>query len=120
MRLICTAVLAAAAGLTSASGAEAGGLWKLSYRMPEGSTHESTLDLQMAGDKVTGKITSKRGTAAIEDGRLEGNRIRFTIVRRGNGDELVVSFTGTVEAKSMNLKMEYRDHEPVAIVATRR
>jgi hypothetical protein len=95
------------------------GSWKMTYRMPDGSAHESTLDLASPGGKLTGKVTSKRGTAPIEEGRLEGDKIRFTVIRRGNGDELAVVFSGTITGNSMRLKMEYRDHDPIDVAATR-
>lgn len=119
MRSLPTALFLALSGLAAARAAEVDGTWKLSYRMPDGNSHESTLDLQSAGGKLTGKISSRRGAAPIEDGRIEGGEISFTVVRRGNGDELAVTFRGTVQGNSMKLKMQYRDHEPVAIAATR-
>jgi hypothetical protein len=103
----------------SAAGADIAGLWKAAYTMPDGYKHESNFDLQVSGTKVTGKVTSKRGTVAIDEGTVQGDQVSFTVIRRGNGDELRVDFTGRVEGDTMKLKMQYRDHEPVEIVAKR-
>ena len=102
-----------------AAAADVGGLWKTSYTMPDGLAHESILDLQVAGEKLTGKITSKRGTAAIDEGTVRGSDIQFTVIRRGNGDEIRVDFTGKVQGDTMTLRMKYRDREPVEISAKR-
>ena len=95
------------------------GVWKATWRMPDGFPHDSTFDLQVSGDKLTGKITSKRGTVAIENGAVNGNDLRFTVIRRGNGDEITVEFTGKVDGDTMKLKMKYRDRVPVEITAKR-
>ena len=87
--------------------------------MPNGSRHESTFNLQETAGKVTGKITSKRGTAEIGSGVVKGNEISFTVVRVGNGDELRIEFRGTVKDDAMKLRMQYRDHPPVEITARR-
>jgi hypothetical protein len=103
----------------AASGAEVAGLWKASYTPPDGHHHESTLDLQVAGDKITGKISSKRGSVPITEGKVNGNAITFTVNRKGNGDDISVTFTGTVENDTMKLKMQYGERQPVSVVAKR-
>ena len=103
----------------AAAAPDIAGVWKASYTMPDGYKHESTLELRMEGGKLTGKITSNRGTVTIDDGAVDGDRVRFTVIRRGNGDELKVDFTGAVKGETMKLKMQYRDHDPVDLMATR-
>jgi hypothetical protein len=95
------------------------GLWKASYRTPDGYLHESTLELQTDDLKITGKVFSSRGSVPITDGEVSGSRIAFRIVRRGNGAEFDVRFTGTVDGNVMKLAMQYPDHDPVQIVARR-
>jgi hypothetical protein len=105
--------------LLHAQPASVTGTWKASHKMPGGYKHESTFDLQVMGDKLAGKITSKRGTVTIDEGTVNGNLVSFTVMRRGNGDELRVEFTGKVEGNTMKLKMQYRDHDPVELIAQR-
>jgi hypothetical protein len=95
------------------------GVWKAAYSTPDGYKHESTFELQPEGGRIRGKISSRRGTVEISDGSVSGESIAFRVMRRGNGDELEVSFTGTVEADTMKLAMQYRGHDPVPIVARR-
>jgi hypothetical protein len=99
--------------------ADLAGVWQAACTMPDGSKHESTLDLQVSGEKLTGKITSKRGTVEITEGKISGDNLSFIVIRRGNGDELKVDFTGRIEGGTMKLKMQYRDHGTVSLVARR-
>lgn len=103
----------------AASGADVAGMWKVSFTPPDGHRHESTLDLQVAGDKITGKILSKRGSVPIADGKVSGNDIIFTVNRKGNGDDITVTFTGTVDKDTMKLQMKYGDRQPVPMTARR-
>jgi len=95
------------------------GAWNVTTRMPDGSRHESVLNLQAQGTKLTGKIVSKRGTAEITNGMVDGNNVSFTVVRVGNGDELRIEFRGDVEGDTMKLRMRYRDHDPMELIAKR-
>ncbi len=88
-------------------------------RTPEGSKHESTLNLQSDGSKVTGKLVSGRGTAELSNGVVNGSDISFTIVRAGNGDELKIDFQGTVDGDTIKLRMQYRDHDPIDLTGRR-
>jgi hypothetical protein len=103
----------------TAVSASVAGTWKASYSTPDGYRHESTIELQPEGTRLRGKISSRRGTVEITDGTVANDRVVFRVVRRGNGDELDVGFTGRVDKDVMKLVMEYRDHDPVSIVARR-
>jgi hypothetical protein len=95
------------------------GPWNATTRTPDGSKHDSVLNLQVQGTKLTGKIVSKRGTVEITNGIVEGNNLSFTVVRVGNGDELRIEFRGKVEGDTMKLRMQYRDHDPLELIAKR-
>ena len=111
---ICAAFL-----ISSACAADLTGAWLMTSRTPDGSKHESALNLQAEGEKLTGKIISRRGTVEITNGIVSGNNISFTVIRAGNGDELKIEFRGTVEGETMKLRMQYRDHDPIELTAQR-
>ena len=108
---ITFAALACAADLT--------GAWSMITRTPDGYKHESTLNLQSDGSKLTGKIVSRRGSVEITNGVVNGNNISFIIVRAGNGDELKIEIQGSVEGDTMKLRMQYRDHDPIELTGRR-
>ena len=115
LRIAQSLVLLSAACYT----ADLTGTWNATTRMPDGSRHESVLNLQVQGTKLTGKIVSKRGTAEITNGMVDGNNVSFTVVRMGNGDELRIEFRGNVEGDTMKLRIGYRDHDPMELIANR-
>ncbi|MBI3696494.1 MAG: polysaccharide deacetylase family protein [Acidobacteria bacterium] len=102
-----------------APAADAAGVWKASYTNPDGQTRETTLNLKVDGDKVSGTIASQRGSAAISDGQVSGDDISFTVVRRGNGDEIQVTYKGKVEGETMKLTMQIDGRDPIQMTAKR-
>jgi hypothetical protein len=102
-----------------AHAADIAGPWKLTFTTENGLTREATLDLKMDGDRLTGTLASDRGTARIEEGRIRGDEVSFSLLRRGNGDEIKVTYRGKVEGTTMRLTMQYGRREPVAVVARR-
>ena len=95
------------------------GAWIMTSRTPDGNQHQSTLNLQAEGERLTGKIVSRRGSAEISNGTISGNNVAFTVIRIGNGDELKIEFRGTVRGETMKLRMQYRDHDPIELIARR-
>ena len=115
------AILAGGVAISGAalSAQDVAGLWTATFTPPDGHQHETTLYLQTDSGRISGKIFSKRGSVAITDGKIQGNKISFNVVRKGNGDEINVVFTGTAEKETMNLTMQYGDRNPVPLVAKR-
>jgi hypothetical protein len=103
----------------AASAADIAGTWKLTYTTESGLTREASLDLKLEGARLTGTLSSDRGKAQIETGKLTGDEISFSLLRRGNGDEIIVNFSGKVEGATMKLKMQYGQRQPIDIVARR-
>ena len=68
---------------------------------------------------LSGTLASDRGKAQIETGKVSGDEISFSLLRRGNGDEITVNFSGKVEGATMKLKMQYGRRQPVDVEARR-
>jgi hypothetical protein len=103
----------------ASSAADIAGPWKLTYTTENGLTREATLDLKVEGDHLSGSLASDRGKALIETGKVNGDEVSFILLRKGNGDEIPVNFSGKVEGGTMKLKMQYGQHQPVDITARR-
>ncbi len=99
--------------------AEVAGVCDVTYATSDGHARKATLNLKVEGDKVSGTVSSQQGSAPITEGKLTGKDISFTLVRRGNGDEIHVHYTGTVEGETMTLKMQYGNREPIDMTARR-
>ncbi len=99
----------------AANAADAVGAWTLGYTTPNGMKRESKLDLKVEGDTLTGSLSSDRGTAKIDSGKISGNEIAFDLIRKSNNDEITVHFKGRIEGNTMKLTMQYGTREPVAV-----
>lgn len=103
----------------TALAADVAGAWELTYTTSTGQPREAKLTLQVDGDKISGTIEGKLGSAKIAEGRIRGNDFSFTLVRRGSSDLITVTYTGKIEGETMKLKMQYRDREPIEMTAKR-
>lgn len=103
----------------SALAADVSGTWNMHWKAPDGYEHDSVLTLVEASGKLSGQISSRRGTVKFSEGTISGQDIRFVVVRTGNGDEFQIEFSGKVAGDSMKLRMAYKDHPPIALTAKR-
>ena len=62
-----------------------------------------TLDLKVAGNVVTGAILNPQsGPAEIKDGKIEGNKISFYVVRTANNATNKILWQGTIEGEEIH------------------
>lgn len=103
MKLLLT--LFALFALTAAA-ADITGTWKATAEGPNG-TLERTFIFHQDGTKLTGKtISSRFGESPIQDGKIEGDTLSFTITMNFNGEEMKVSYNGKVEGDQIKLTAE--------------
>jgi peptidoglycan/xylan/chitin deacetylase (PgdA/CDA1 family) len=95
------------------------GNWKVSYRTRNGLERQSTLQLETDGGKVSGMLQGERGNAPITEGVFAGNRLRLTILRKGNNDEVPVSCEGVWDGGVLYLRLAFRGAEAIAAVGRR-
>jgi hypothetical protein len=99
----------------AANAADAGGTWDLGYTTPIGMKRQSKLELKVEGDTLTGSLSSDRGTAKVDSGKVSGDEIAFDLIRKSNNDEITVHFKGRIEGNTMKLIMQYGTRDPVAV-----
>ena len=62
-----------------------------------------TLDLKVAANVVTGAILNPQsGAAEIKDGKIEGNKISFYVLRIANNTTNKVLWQGTIEGEELH------------------
>jgi len=68
---------------------------------------EMILDLKTDGERLTGSVfggAGRRGRSiAIQEGKIDGDRISFQIVRRGRQGERKILWEGRVEGDELKL-----------------
>ena len=100
----------------TASAADISGTWKGSAETPNG-TIERTFVFKVDGNKLTGETSSNMfGKSTIEDGKIDGDNISFSVTVNVQGNEAKVNYKGkvdgdqikfTVEVPSYNQTIEY-------------
>lgn len=91
----------------AALAADVSGAWTGIFRTREGGAFETNLVLKADGNNLTG--TFQQGNSdemQIENGKINGDQISFTLTR-GTGDNAhQISYTGKVAGNTMKLTMQ--------------
>lgn len=93
-------VITAASAVTFAQNASAVGNWDLTIESPQGK-RTLQLVIKQEGDKLTGLLRSPRGDRPLDSVTVKGNEITFVMTAQAQGQELVMTYKGTIEKDSM-------------------
>jgi hypothetical protein len=86
--------------------ADVSGTWKGKAETPNGTT-ERTFIFKVDGNKLTGETSSDMlGKSEIKDGKIEGDRLSFTISASYQGNDLELHYKGKVTGDEMKLSVE--------------
>ena len=115
------AVTSIVLSLTSAAWAQnsVAGAWEITVDSPQGP-QTSTLTLKQDGEKLTGTISSPRGSVALNEIDVKGDDVTFAIVRVGFGDSIRIEYSGKTTGDTMNLKIKFGARPPVDATAKRK
>ncbi len=102
-KFVITTVILCAASLTAfAAGID--GKWTSETKFGE-RTIQNTFNLKSDGGTLTGTIESSAGgqsrSTDIKDGKLDGDKFKFSAVQRGKQGERTVVYEGTVEGNEL-------------------
>lgn len=93
----------------SAVCADISGTWKATAEGPNG-TLERTFVFKVEDGKLTGETTSPvMGKSVIQDGKVDGDSLSFSIVVNFQGTEMKVNYKGKVTGDEMKLTAESAD-----------
>lgn len=99
---LCALVLSAA----SAFAADVDGKWSGNIDTPNGAV-TVTCDLKADGAALTGTMSGPDGTAIkIGDGKVDGNKVSFTVTMDFGGMQVVLNYAGVVAGNDLTLTME--------------
>jgi hypothetical protein len=111
-------VLFLALGSLVARAADFNGKWTGQVETPRG-TQILSFDFHVDGAKLTGKITTPRGDADIQEGKVDGDTISFAQVLNFNGNEVKIVYTGKAEGDTIKFTRQSGDRPAQEFVATR-
>jgi hypothetical protein len=90
----------------TAAAADVTGAWKGTAQTPNGSI-ERTFNFKVDGNKLTGDTSSDMfGKSVIEDGKVDGDNISFTITVSFQGNEGKVNYSGKVKGDQIDFTVE--------------
>lgn len=95
-----------AAFAVTVSAADISGNWKGTAETPIG-TVERTFVFKVDGHKLTGETNSARfGKSAIEDGKVDGDDVSFTLTVNVQGTQGKVNYKGKVDGDTIKFTVE--------------
>src|SRR5690349_6904836 len=97
--LACGLLMSPVVRLVAADDAQVAGKWTISVETPRG-TNEQTLTLEQDGAALKGTLTGRRGDAPVE-GKVEGNKVTFTVKRETPNGTFVLEYSGTADGDAM-------------------
>jgi hypothetical protein len=118
MRKSLLAVLFLALGSMTALAADFNGKWTADFTTPRGA-QTLTFDFHVDGTALTGKVTSARGDADIQEGKIDGDNISFVQVLNFNGNEMKIVYKGKIDGDQIKLTRQSGDRPAMDIVAKR-
>lgn len=77
----------------------------------------ATYTFKAEGAKLTGTVTRGQMDTAIDEGKIDGDKLSFSIMQagRGGGDPMKVAFTGVVKGDTIELTTD-RGRGPMTTV----
>lgn len=105
---------------TSLVAADVSGKWSAQVPGRNGETREQIFNLKADGEKLTGTMSAGQGgEASIDDGKVAGDTVSFTMTREMNGNTVKWTYTGTVSGDEIKMKRAGGQGEPREFVAKR-
>lgn len=104
-RLFLLAAVAALFALTLL-GADVSGTWTGQMPTRDGGTRDVTFKLKQAGSALTGTMSAFDNDVALKDGKVDADKVSFTVTLDFNGNEVKLVFNGTVKDNEMQMTRE--------------
>jgi hypothetical protein len=113
IRKLTFAALAACFAFAAGAQTGAAGKWNASVDTPQGA-FPFTLDFAVAGDKLTGTLTSEfTGPVPILEGTTKGNDVAFKVKIEGQGGPaMTLVYKGTVKGDDLALVSTFEGAPP--------
>ena len=104
MKLATVALCLAFAGAVMA--ADVSGKWTAQVPGRGGDPQETTFNFKVSGNTLTGTMATPMGETAIADGKVEGDKISFSVTREFGGNSVKLLFKGAVSGGEIKFTRE--------------
>src|ERR1035438_4103246 len=104
-------IILAACFAAVASAADISGNWNGTAEN-QGQSIQRTFTFKVDGAKLTGETSSEMlGKSTINDGKVEGDTISFSITANLGGTEMKITYKGKVTGDTIKLTSQFRSEE---------
>lgn len=90
--------------------ADISGNWTGKMEIPNGS-RDVNMTFKVAGGTLTGTVSGRNSDSPIENGKISGDDVSFTVTRKFNDMEIKTNYTGKISGDSIQLKFKMRDND---------
>jgi hypothetical protein len=91
--------------------ADVAGKWQAETKRRDGEVMTMTYDFKVAGESLTGTITSPRGEREISEGKVNGDEIAFATKVEMQGETRKLLYKGKVDGDELKLTMSSENGE---------
>ena len=85
---------------------DATGTWTWAFPGRDGNTFNQTAKLKQDGEKLAGSVTGRQGAESpIENGKVVGNELSFTLTRDFGGTKIVSKYSGKLDGDTLKGKI---------------
>jgi len=102
-------VLILAAGAAWAG--DVSGTWVAEFTTPNGQTRESTFNFEVDGEDLTGTVSGRSGDTPIDDGKITGDELSFSVTRDFGRGEMKFLYEGTLSGDEIELLVTIEDRD---------
>lgn len=100
--------------ILAAAGAWAGdvsGTWVAEFTTPRGDTREATFNFEVDGEELTGTVSGRQGDTPIDEGKIAGDGISFSVTRDFGRGEMKFLYEGTVSGDEIEMTVTIEDRD---------
>ena len=90
----------------TAKAAAVSGNWNTALILGDGNRIEGTLKLKQDDDKLTGASVRNENETQIQDGKIAGDEITFTVIRERDGRKVTAKYKGKITGDTVKGKVE--------------
>ena len=83
------------------------GEWKGEYTTFDGAPGQSTFLVRQQGEELSGAVRSEAGDFQIQNGKVAGDEVSFSVSRKIGRREVSITYTGKVAGDEMKLQVNF-------------
>ena len=113
---VCGLLVAMTVARAEEKKADPTGTWTWSVPGRDGTPRKVTAKFKVEDGKLSGTVSGRNGDTAIDDAKLTGDELSFSVTREFNGNKFVQKFSGKVSGDAIKGKIAFdRNGEPQSV-----